>query len=127
METTFDGTADQARTAGGRRITNDINDRVSDIKTAASGEIKNLIADVEDLVAKIADLNDADITRVRGRVQRAIDSAKASITESADTLRRRAQLAASSTDDFVRESPWQAVGIAALVGVLIGLVATRRS
>jgi ElaB/YqjD/DUF883 family membrane-anchored ribosome-binding protein len=126
METTFDGTADQARAAG-RRITNDINDRVSDIKSAASGEIKSLIADVEDLVAKIADLNDADITRVRGKVQRAIDTAKESIAENADSLRRRAQKAASSADDFVRESPWQAVGIAALVGVLIGLAATRRS
>jgi ElaB/YqjD/DUF883 family membrane-anchored ribosome-binding protein len=126
METTIDGTADQARAAG-RRITNDIKDRVSDIKSAASGEIKSLIADVEDLVAKIADLNDADITRVRGKVQRAIDSAKESIAENAETLRRRAQNAASSADDFVRESPWQAVGIAALVGVLIGLAATRRS
>jgi ElaB/YqjD/DUF883 family membrane-anchored ribosome-binding protein len=126
METTFDGTAEQARSTG-HRIKNDIDDRVSDIKTAASVEIRSLIADVEDLVAKIADLSDADVTRVRGKVQRAIDSAKDSIAESADTLRQQAQKAAYSADDFVRESPWQAVGIAALVGMLIGLVATRRS
>jgi len=126
METTFDGTAEQARSAG-HRIKNEINDRASDIKTAASIEIKSLIADVEDLVAKIADLSDADVSRVRGKVQRAIDSAKDSIAGSADTLRQQAQKAAYSADDFVRESPWRAVGIAALVGVLIGLVATRRS
>jgi ElaB/YqjD/DUF883 family membrane-anchored ribosome-binding protein len=126
METTFDGTAEQVR-ATGRRFKNDIGDGVSGIKTAASSEIKSLIADVEDLVAKIGDLNDVDVMRVRGKVQRAIESAKESIAEGADTLRQQAQRAAGSADDYVRDSPWQAVGIAALVGVLIGLVATRRS
>jgi len=126
METTFDGTAEQIR-ATGRQFKSDVGDSVSDIKTAASGEIKSLIADVEDLVAKIADLNDADVMRVRNKVQRAIDAAKESIAGGADTLRQQAQRAASSADDYVRDSPWQAVGIAALVGVLIGLVATRRS
>jgi len=126
METTFDGTAEQIR-ATGRRFKSDVRDGVSDIKTAASSEIKSLIADVEDLVAKIADLNDVDVVRVRSKVQRAVDAAKESIAESADTLRQQAQRAASSADDYVRDSPWQAVGIAALVGVLIGLVATRRS
>ena len=34
---------------------------------------------------------------------------------------------ASSADDYVRESPWQAIGIAALVGAVVGILATRRS
>jgi len=126
METTFDGTAEQVR-ATGRQFKSDLGDGVSDIKAAASSEIKSLIADVEDLVAKIADLNDVDVIRVRSKVQRAINAAKESIAGGADTLRQHAQKAASSADDYVRDSPWQAVGIAALVGVLIGLVATRRS
>jgi ElaB/YqjD/DUF883 family membrane-anchored ribosome-binding protein len=126
MESTFDATADQARAAG-RRLRDDIDDSVNNVKTAASSEIKSLIADVEDLIAKIADLNDADVAKVRNKVQRAIATAKDSIAESADTLRQQAQRVAGSADDFVRDSPWQAVGLAALVGVLIGLVATRRS
>jgi ElaB/YqjD/DUF883 family membrane-anchored ribosome-binding protein len=126
METTFGGDAEQLRAAG-RRLKDDIDDGVTNVKAAASSEIKSLIADVEDLVAKIADLNDADVARVRNKVQRAITTAKESIAESADTLRQQAQRVAGTADDFVRDSPWQAVGIAALIGVLIGLVATRRS
>jgi ElaB/YqjD/DUF883 family membrane-anchored ribosome-binding protein len=126
METIFDGPADQARAAG-RRLKDDIDDSVDNVNAAASSEIKSLIADVEDLIAKIADLNDADVAKVRNKVQRAIVTAKESIAESADTLRQQAQRVAGSADDFVRDSPWQAVGLAALVGVLIGLVATRRS
>jgi ElaB/YqjD/DUF883 family membrane-anchored ribosome-binding protein len=122
----FDDSADQAR-ATGRRIKNDLNDGISDIRNAASGEIKNLIADVEDLMARIADLKDADVVRVRGKVQRAVDAAKESIAESASTLRAKAQDIAGTADDYVRESPWQAIGIAALVGAVVGILATRRN
>src|SRR5450631_2903002 len=115
METAFDGPAEQAR-ATGRRMKNELSDGVNDFKAAASGEIKSLIADVEDLMARIADLKDADLVRVRGKVQRAVDAAKQSLADGADTLRQRAQSVANTADDYVRDSPWQAVGIAALVG-----------
>jgi len=126
MDANFENAADQAR-ATGRRVKSDVSDGISDIKSAASGEIKNLIADVEDLMARIADLKDADVVRMRGKVQRAVDAAKQSLTEGAGSLRRQAQDIAGTADDYVRESPWQAIGIAALVGAVVGILATRRS
>jgi ElaB/YqjD/DUF883 family membrane-anchored ribosome-binding protein len=123
---TFDGTTNEARAAG-RRVGHDLTEGAGNIKNAASAEIKNLIADVEDLVARIADLKDADVARVRNRVLRAVDAAKQSITDGADTLRRQAQNVATTADDYVHDSPWQAVGIAALVGAAVGILATRRS
>jgi ElaB/YqjD/DUF883 family membrane-anchored ribosome-binding protein len=123
---TFDGTAEQAR-ASGRRINNDISEGANNIKSVASAEIKSLIADVEDLVARIADLKDADVARMRNKVLRAVDGAKESLAQGADTLRRQAQRAATTADDYVHDSPWQAVGVAALVGALVGILATRRS
>jgi ElaB/YqjD/DUF883 family membrane-anchored ribosome-binding protein len=122
----FENTTDQAR-ATGRRLKNDLTDGISDIKGAASGEIKNLIADVEDLMARIADLKDADVVRVRGKVQRAVDATKQSLSDSAESIRRQAQNVANTADDYVRDSPWQAIGIAALVGAVVGILATRRS
>ena len=126
METTFDGTIDQAR-ASGSKIKGDLRDAASDIKSTASGEIKSLIADVEDLLSRIADLKDADVVRVRSKVMNAIDTAKTSLSDGADTVRRQAQRVASTADDYVRDSPWAAVGVAALVGAVVGILATRRS
>jgi ElaB/YqjD/DUF883 family membrane-anchored ribosome-binding protein len=126
MESTFDGTTEQVR-ASGRRVKNDLSDGAHDIKAAASTEIKSLIADVEDLMARIADLKDADVMRVRSKVQRAVDATKQSLADGAEAIRQHAQSAANTADDFVRDSPWQAVGIAALVGAVVGILATRRS
>jgi len=126
METTYDGTTEQAR-ANGRRPKNDASEGIKDVKAAASSEIKNLIADVEELMVRIADLKDADVVRVRGKVQRAVDATKQSLADGAETIRQHAQDVASTADDYVRDSPWQAVGIAALVGAVVGILATRRS
>jgi ElaB/YqjD/DUF883 family membrane-anchored ribosome-binding protein len=125
METTV-GSTEQVR-ASARRLKDDLIDGVSDVKAAASSEIKSLIADVEDLMARIADLKDADVVRVRGKVQRAVDATKQSLSDGADAIRQHAQTAASTADDYVRDNPWQAIGIAALVGAVVGILATRRS
>jgi ElaB/YqjD/DUF883 family membrane-anchored ribosome-binding protein len=125
MENSHDPTA-EAR-ASGRRLRDDLGQGLDNVKSAASGEIQNLIADVEELMARIADLKDADVERVRGKVQRAVDATKQSLADSTLNLRRRAQAAASSADDYVRDRPWQAVGVAALVGAVVGILATRRS
>jgi ElaB/YqjD/DUF883 family membrane-anchored ribosome-binding protein len=126
MDSTFDGTTEQVR-ASGRRIKDEVSAGAHDIKAAASTEIKSLIADVEDLMARIADLKDADVMRVRSKVQRAVDATKQSLADGADAIRQHAQSVAGTADDFVRDSPWQAVGIAALVGAVVGILATRRS
>lgn len=115
METTFDGT----NTA--------IQNGVKSAQAVGASELKSLIADVEDLVSRVANLKDADVVRIRGRVESALASAKQSIASGTESVRFQARRVASTADGYVRESPWQALGMAALVGVVIGFLASRRS
>jgi ElaB/YqjD/DUF883 family membrane-anchored ribosome-binding protein len=126
METTFDPAAEQIG-ATGARLKKDASDSMRQIKGVAAGEIRSLIADVEDLIARIADLKDADVVRVRSKVTSALDAAKEGLAGGADTVRRQAQKALDGADDYVRESPWAAVGLAALVGAVVGILVARRS
>jgi ElaB/YqjD/DUF883 family membrane-anchored ribosome-binding protein len=124
METV--GTVDGVR-ASANKVIDDGSKGAANVQSVASTELKNLVADVEDLVARIADLKDADVAKVRGQVLRAIDTAKETFAGSADSLRRRARRVAATADDYVHDSPWQAVGIAAVVGAVVGIFASRRS
>ncbi len=126
METTFDKTAGQERSASGRSG-GGVDEGLAQIKSAATEEIQSLIADVQDLVARISDLKDADVAQVRGRVLQALESAKLGLADGAESLTRQARKAASATDDYVHESPWAAIGLAALVGAVVGILASRRS
>jgi ElaB/YqjD/DUF883 family membrane-anchored ribosome-binding protein len=118
MGTTFESAAEHAN-APGSRANHDAYGTVN--------EIKSLIADVEDLVARIADLKDEDVARLRTKVMHAVNAAKEGLAGGADTIRSQAQQAMSGADEYVRESPWAAVGIAAAVGAVVGILVTRRS
>jgi len=127
MATTFDPYGGEEPGAAGQRLREDSSRAASRITSVAGDEIKNLIADVEDLVARLADLNDADIASLRNKVMSTVGIAKETLAGGADTVKRSAQRALSSADDYVRESPWAAIGLAAVVGAVAGILVARRS
>ena len=45
----------------------------------------------------------------------------------ADTWMRKAKYAARNADDYVRDRPWQAIGVVALVALALGYLVSRRS
>jgi ElaB/YqjD/DUF883 family membrane-anchored ribosome-binding protein len=126
MNSTYDPAADRLQDSASE-LGKDIKKGAKNVQGAASSEIQNLIADVEDLMTKVANLKDADVTRVRGRVEQALSAAKRSLSQGTETIRRQARETAASADDYVHDSPWQALGLAALAGVIVGFLVTRRS
>jgi len=125
METTYEsGQADFRNSK--QRVKND----ATAMKETASEEFRNFVTDVEDVVKKVANVSDADVARVRAKVSAAISSTKSGITNSAENIKLQAQQAAKYADGYVRESPWQAVGVgaavAAVLGLSIGFLVARR-
>ncbi|MDR3412794.1 MAG: DUF883 domain-containing protein [Formivibrio sp.] len=60
------------------------------------------------------------------RVAAGLRDAKEKLMSAERTAVEKAKLAAEATDGYVHEHPWQAVGVAAAVGVLIGMLISRR-
>jgi ElaB/YqjD/DUF883 family membrane-anchored ribosome-binding protein len=127
METTFENT-DGMR--NGKRARSELGDTARAAKTAATDELKSFVSDVEDVVKRVADVSDEDVARVRAKIQSVINAARDGVTTSSEAIKRQAQYAARQTDEYVHESPWQAVGISAALGAVIGLsigfLASRR-
>lgn len=113
-------------TAIGDGITESARNHAKRAGRAASSEMKNFMSDVEELVAKIGDVKDAEVARLRTKLQSSIESAKDDVAGTTENLRRRAREAASTADEYVRGSPWQAMGIAALLGLALGYAVSRR-
>lgn len=93
---------------------------------ARSAEWRNLVADVEDLVKKVAHVDDKDIAAIRSKVENTLARAKTTASEGIGAVRVRATEASEATDTYVHENPWAAIGIAAAVGIIIGFVSSRR-
>jgi ElaB/YqjD/DUF883 family membrane-anchored ribosome-binding protein len=95
-------------------------------ESASGGEWRRLVADVEDLVKKVANVDDAEIAEIRGKVVDTLAKAKSAAGEGAAAVRARAGEASEATDVYVHENPWAAIGVAAAIGIVIGFVAGRR-
>jgi ElaB/YqjD/DUF883 family membrane-anchored ribosome-binding protein len=96
---------------------------------AASGlacEFNDFIADVEDLVKASTSLTGEDLTRVREKLGKRVTAAKESIAAIGGEISDQARNAAKMTDGYVRKHPWQAVGIGAALGLLLGVTLARR-
>ena len=127
METTFERTPEFSRDNGNNAETATARAaRATRRPPAGASEWRDLIADVEDLLKKVAHVGDAEVAQVRERLQRTLAAARSSAATGASRARAYAQDASVATEDYVRESPWTAIGVAAAVGVLIGFIASRR-
>jgi ElaB/YqjD/DUF883 family membrane-anchored ribosome-binding protein len=88
--------------------------------------IKAVISDTEEILLATADQTGEQIVNLRVRVQARLDDARLRLAEIQADLVDRTKQVAQATDDYVHESPWTAIGIAAGVGVLAGLLLGRR-
>lgn len=75
---------------------------------------------------KVANVSDVDIASPRDRVQHGLRTAKAALTAGRRQIGATARHAAAATDDYVRSSPWQSLGMAALAGMACGFLLARR-
>jgi ElaB/YqjD/DUF883 family membrane-anchored ribosome-binding protein len=97
------------------------------VKDYATGQINSFIENVEDLAHALKDVDTPEIARVKAKVKIALAAAKSALADGASQVRTQARQATKTTDTYVRNNPWQVVGIAALIGIAVGIVASRRN
>jgi ElaB/YqjD/DUF883 family membrane-anchored ribosome-binding protein len=98
--------------------------KVSDF---ANGQVNNFLDSVEDLTKALKDIDTPDVARVRAKVRIALAAAKSAVSDTAAQIGNQARQVGKRTDGYVRENPWQVIGIAAAIGLAVGFVVSRRS
>jgi len=89
-------------------------------------DFKILVADAEALLKATAGQSGEAVAAMRAKVGESLAVAKVKLSEAEQLALEKAKAAAAATDEYVHEHPWHAVGIAAGVGLVIGLLIGRR-
>jgi len=89
-------------------------------------DFKALITDAEALIQATASHDDGVMSSIRSKALETLTSAKESFDQAQGTFTDKAKVLAGDADDFVHRNPWEAVGVAAGLGLLLGLLMRRR-
>ena len=90
-------------------------------------EFQNFVADMEDLIKASTSLTGDDLARAKANLSARVAAARAFVEEMPGAISDRARNTVKVADDYVREQPWQAMGITGAAGLLIGFLLGRRA
>lgn len=114
------GIADDAKTTAGR-VGGEIKKNSSVIGT----EIKNFITDIEEIVTTKSHGN-FDIGKIKSDISSRISDYKASAEAAGHKVVAQAKHQAEGVNTYVHNEPWKAIGAGMAVGLLLGVVISRR-
>ena len=89
-------------------------------------DLRVVVADAEELLRATASQTGERIAAARAKAEESLRAAKVRLVEAQASAVEKIRIAAKTTDNYVHENPWQAVGIAAAVGLLLGALISRR-
>jgi ElaB/YqjD/DUF883 family membrane-anchored ribosome-binding protein len=107
-------------------------------KEAVGTPFEALFDGVDDLIRRVADVENPEIRKIRARVHATMVAAKGIAADGtavkgiaadgvrANRVRPQAVRVADGTDDYLSDYPGQALGVALLVGLSIGLIVSSR-
>lgn len=89
-------------------------------------DMRVVINDAEEILRATAGAAGDKMVEMREKIQISLRDAKERLADAEAVLRDKAKAACNATDDFVHEKPWHAVGVAAALGLALGVLIGRR-
>jgi len=89
-------------------------------------DFRAIASDAEELLKATANQTGERVTAARARVEGTLRDARERLEELEEGAMARGRQAVKRTDEYVHDNPWQAIGVAGAVGLLLGMLISRR-
>lgn len=103
-----------------------MNNAIPTSREKLAQDLQVTLNDAEDLIRATAQETGERVKAARARLQENLQVARARVIELQQNAAEKAKAAAAATDRYAHENPWQTAGIAAGVGLLIGVLIGRK-
>ncbi len=95
-------------------------------KEKLAADFRAVMDDIDALTTATGKEAEGEVKALRTRIRERLDDAKEKLADAQHEAVERAKAAATVTDDYVHANPWQAIGVAAAVGLALGVLIGRR-
>lgn len=106
-----------------------MNDTTADTQASKQklvNDLQRVITDAEELLHATAGQTEVKVVELRERIRGNLMDARHKLGDIEYAVKDKTKQAARATDDYVHEHPWLAIGTAASLGLVVGLLISRR-
>lgn len=89
-------------------------------------EFQALVRDTETLLQHSASLVGDQAEELRAQIRESLGRARSTLKNTEESVVLRGKAAVGATEDYVQTHPGQTIGIAAGIGILVGMLISRR-
>ena len=89
-------------------------------------DLKTVVSDVETWLRQSGQMTGDEFKAAKAKLERTLVKAKADIIRIEEAVVEKTKAAYQTTDAYVTDNPWKAVGIGTAVGVVIGMLIARK-
>lgn len=97
-----------------------------DARAKLMDELNTVISNAESWLSEAKTRGADEAAETRARFEDALRTARTDLLKIEDSVIARGRMAARSADMYVKDNPWKAVGLGAAVGVIVGLLVSRK-
>lgn len=101
-------------------------DKVGQSRDKLMADLRVVIRDAEDLLANTGQQAGEGFKAAKEKIESSLKVAKDGLSSAQDVVVAKTKEAAQTTDEYVKAHPWQAVGTAAALGVILGFLISRK-
>jgi ElaB/YqjD/DUF883 family membrane-anchored ribosome-binding protein len=98
----------------------------SDTTARLQSDLAAFMHDAEALLRASADQGGDKVDEARARIRESLEAARKRLLELERGALRQGEDALIATEQYVRSNPWHSVGVAAGIGLLVGVLLARR-
>lgn len=89
-------------------------------------EVRNSLDEAERLMRDAAETTGDKATEMREAAMRSLRQTRETLQDTQEAIVESSRQAAKATDHYVHDNPWQAIGVAGIVGLLFGMLVSRK-
>jgi ElaB/YqjD/DUF883 family membrane-anchored ribosome-binding protein len=98
----------------------------TEIDSLLIDETKDALKETAELIEAAANAHGDEAKVLYAKIADNLRNAKHKLVELEGNAVEKAKIAAKQTDEYVHSHPWQAVGVGAAIGLLVGFLVARR-
>jgi ElaB/YqjD/DUF883 family membrane-anchored ribosome-binding protein len=95
---------------------------ITDAKQQLVDDFNRVVSDTESLLRAMASVPGEKASALRATVEDNLNAAKRRVRDIQGAAFEKGTAAVRATDEYVHENPWTLIGVAAAVGLIVGLV-----